>query len=106
MTKPPLALKAGLFVLSTALTITPFFVSAAPQKSTTAAPGTLQSVAVTPAQKTYAKAYDGCIDKYLQQKIPRSQFHSFVRRCLAAKGITKAVDMPRPPPLKPSQSAK
>jgi hypothetical protein len=73
------------------------FAAGAQAQSTTTSPP-----ALTAAQQAYQSAQDDCLAQYKQQNIPKSQIYSFTRRCLAGKGITKAVAMPPPAAMAPS----
>jgi hypothetical protein len=97
----PLPFKPGVFVLAIALTTMSFAIHAQAQNSTKEAPGPTS----TAEKKAYDDAFHSCVQQYNQQEIPRSQFHSFTRRCLGAKGYTKPVMMPDASPKKLPQPA-
>jgi hypothetical protein len=86
-----------IIIISISLAVAPLAVHAqthaAPQSGPT----------LNAEQKLYERAWHACIQKYNQQKTPRSQFNSFTRRCMSDQGITKPVAIPRPAPPKPLQ---
>jgi hypothetical protein len=57
-----------------------------------------QAPTLTPEQQAYAKVRALCLKEVQQQKIPRSQSHTFIRGCFKENGITKGIAMPPPSP--------
>jgi hypothetical protein len=65
---------------------------------------TPKSPALTAEQKAYVKARDKCLQRYADEKIPRSQTHTFLSACMKEAGFKKAVPVPNVPPPPPQQS--
>jgi hypothetical protein len=79
-------------------------------KSSASSPAASQAPVITPEQQKYKTAHDKCLKQYLDQKIPKSQHHTYMNACLKENGITRAVPMPHPelslPPASPAKSPK
>src|SRR5690349_5695666 len=97
----PSAFKAG-FVISLILSIVLSFADPACAK-TSASPPTAQTPALTPEQQKYKAARDKCLQRYVDEKIPRSQTHTFLSACIKDAGFKKAVPLPHPQLAPPQQ---
>jgi hypothetical protein len=93
MTLPP-ALKAGL--LLPAILIAALSLAVPAHAKTSASSAATQTPALTPEQQTYKTVRDKCLKQYLDQKIPKSQHHTYMNACFKENGITKAVLLPHP----------
>jgi hypothetical protein len=72
------------------------------------APTPSKSPALTAEQQKYKAALDKCRQRYTDEKIPRSQTHTFLSACMKDAGFKKAVHLPHPelspPPSPPVKS--
>ena len=103
MKTPRLFLRAGLVSLALAVLVSCFGDPASAQTGTPK-PAATKSPALTAEQKAYVKARDKCLQRYTDEKIPRSQTHTFLNACMKDAGFKKAVLLPHPPPPQPSKS--
>ena len=83
-----------------------YFSTPASAQTSTPKPAATKSPGLTAEQKAYVKARDKCLQRYTDEKIPRSQTHTFLNACMKEAGFSKAVPVPNvpPPPPQPSKS--
>jgi len=89
--------KAGLFVFAVLL-----IAASVPLQAKTSAGA---APALTAEQQKYKTARDKCRQRYDDEKIPRSQIHTFLSACMKDAGFKKAVHLPHPE-LTPPQPSK
>jgi hypothetical protein len=94
--KMPPAFKAGLLLSALLATSLCFAVPVQAKKSADAPAAAAQSPALTPEQQAYKTVRDKCLKRYQDEKIPKSQHHTFMNACFKENGITKAVLLPHP----------
>jgi hypothetical protein len=95
------------FVVSVVFLFASFCISAPASAATpnSAASSAAQEPKLTPEQQAYKKARDKCRQRYENEKIPRSQTHTFLNACMKDAGFKKAVPLPHPE-LTPPQPGK
>jgi hypothetical protein len=96
----------ALLLSALLVTCLSFAVPAQAKQSTSASAPAAQSPALTAEQKAYVKARDKCLQRRQDEKIPRSQTHTFFNACLKENGFSKAVQLPHPSMPSPPQPGK